>query len=284
MPSSSTHLPCSYRGLKSRLVVLIGVLLIVSGCATSQNATVSATPTAHPTATLAPTATPIPHPVSAFTCAAGSLPIGSGFTQINCAVGHEGPYNVLHASYTGRATNSELDFPRLTHAGWIMIDRTQRESPNGAIDEDLYFNESAWFADEYSYPASTMSLDQGIPTSGAAPIPCGQTLSTGDGQILLGLSGGPVQGFPTPSGMVLTSVGGYTFAPACLQDVLQFYTTALPAAGWTVTAPFQSVFGSGAELPVEPVTATVSRGNTTLALWLDGNEGTPTHIWVTSSH
>jgi hypothetical protein len=278
MLSSSTHLPCSHPERKSLPGVLVGALLIISGCAASQSATVSTTPTARPTATVAPTAPPIPHPVSAFTCAAGSLPIGSGFTQINCSIGPEGPYNMLHASYTGQATDSPADVPRLTAAGWLTIDQTHGDSPYGAIGQDLFFNESAWYADQYSYPASTMSLEQGIPVSGAAPIPCGQTLTPGGGQIHFSPFGGPVQGFPTPSDMVTISAGRYTFVPACLQDVLRFYTAALSTAGWTVTAPFQPPPGSVAGSPVMTETATVSRGNTTLTLSLSGGEGTPTII------
>jgi hypothetical protein len=80
--------------------------------------------------------------------------------------------------------------------------------------------------------------------------------------------------------MVSTSAGRYTFAPACLQDVLQFYMGALSAAGWTVTAPFQPPPGSVAGSPVTTETATVSRGNTTVMLSLADGEGTPTIITV----
>jgi hypothetical protein len=174
-----------------------------------------------------------------------------------------------------------VDDPRLTAAGWLTIDQTHGDSPSGAIGEDLYFDESAWFAVGYSYPASTMSLEQGIPINGAAPIPCGQSLRVGKGQILLTPFGGQVQGIPTPSNVVTTSAGSYTLAPACFQDVLRFYTAALTSAGWTVIQPFQPPPGSDASPLLTTEATTVSLGNTMVTLWLYGGEGTPTRIAVT---
>jgi hypothetical protein len=284
MPASS-NLRCSHPELESLLGALIGVLVIISGCAASHGATASATRVASPTATIAPTATPTPHPVTAFTCAPGSLPVESGYTQIDCAVAPQGPYSVLRASYTGQGPNGPIDDPRLAAAGWLVVDQTHGDSPSGAIGQALYFNQSAWYTVQYSYPASTMTVEQGIPLRGTAPIPCGQSLTAGSTQI---------QGVPTPSGIVLTGpsmvspsagsyAGTYIFVPACLQDVQQFYKTALAAAGWTLIQSFLPPPGSVAGSPVTTEIAYVSRGGTTLTVWLAGGEGTPTRIWVTTT-
>lgn len=253
-------------------LMIAGVLL--GGCATSPGANTPATRAASPTGTattVAPTATPTPRPITAFTCAAGSLPIGSGYTRTRCIVTPEGPYNVLSASFTGQGTTGPVDDPRLAADGWLMVDQSHGDSPNGAIGHALYFNQSAWFAVEYSYPAATMALEEGIPLSGAAAVPCGQTLTAGSSQI---------QGMPMPGALVTTKAGAYTFTPACLQDVLRLYTSVLPAAGWTLMQPFQAPPGSVAGTSVTTVMAIVSRGSTTLDIWLAGGDGTPTRITV----
>jgi hypothetical protein len=281
MPSSS-NLRYSHPERKRLLGGLIGVLVIISGCAASQSAKAPATPTARPTATVAPTATPIPHPVTAFTCAPGSLPVESGYTQIACTVAPQGPYSILHASYTGQGQNGQVDDPRLAAAGWLLADQTHGDSPFGAIGQALYFNQSAWFIVGYSYPASTMTVEQGIPLAGAAPISCGQALTAGTAEI---------QGIPTPSSMTTIGIstvspsagsyaGAYIVVPACLQDVEQFYKAALSAAGWMLVQPFLPPPGSVTGSPVTTHTAVVSHGATILTLWLAGSEGTPTRIWV----
>jgi hypothetical protein len=263
------------------MLVIVSVVLgvVLGGCGASPNANTSATRAASPTATVAPTLVPTvmptlvptPPPFRAFTCAAGSLPIGNGYTQIHCSVASEGQYSVLNASYTGQGTNGEVDDPQLVANGWLMIDQAHGDSPNGAIGHALYFNQSAWFAVEYSYPAATMALEQGIPLTGPAAVPCGPTLTAGSSQL---------QGVPTPSGLVTTRAGAFTFVPACMQDVQRFYTSALPPAGWTLTQPFQAPPGSVAGAPVTTVMATVSRGSTTLQVWLAGGDATPTKIAV----
>jgi hypothetical protein len=282
--SSSLSRRGSHPDLASLLGALIGAMVLLSGCAASHGATAPATRVASSTATIAPTATPAPHPVTAFTCAPGSLPIGTGYTQIDCTVGPKGPYSILHANYTGQGPNGPVDDPRLTAAGWLMVDQSHGDSPSGAIGQDLYFNQSAWFAVGYSYPASTMTVEQGIPVGGTAPIPCGQALTTGTAEI---------QGIPTPSSMVSTGtsmvsigagtyLGSYILVPACLQDVQQFYKTVLSAAGWTLVQPFLPPPGSVTGSPVTTDAATVSRGATILTLWLSGGEGTPTRIAIHS--
>jgi hypothetical protein len=258
----------------------LGVLaFLLAGCASGGAGTVPAgeSATTHapgPTATSAATATPVPHPVTAFTCAAGSLPIGSGYTRIGCTITSAGPNRLLRASYTGQGSNGPVDYSRLTAEGWLVVDQTHGDSPNGAIGQYLYFNQSAWFAVGYSYPASTMTVEQGIPLRGAAPIPCGQALTVGTARI---------QGIPTPSSMVSTGAGSYILIPACLQDVEQFYTAALTAAGWTVSQPFQLPPGSVEGTPVTTEAATVTRGNSTLSVFLSGAEGTPTQFAVIDS-
>jgi hypothetical protein len=177
----------------------------------------------------------------------------------------------LRASFTGQGPNGPIDVPRLLATGWQVIDQSHGDSPNGAIGHDLYFNQSAWFADEYSYPAQTMALEQGVPQNGVAPVACGQAMTAGSAQI---------QGVPMPSGLVTTGAGAYTFAPACLSDVQRFYTSALPLAGWTLAQPFQAPPSPVAVGPVTTLVATVSRGSTTLSLWLTGGDGTPTAIAV----
>jgi hypothetical protein len=163
-----------------------------------------------------------------------------------------------------------------------LADQTHGDSPYGAIGQALYFNQSAWFVVGYSYPASTMAVEQGIPLSGAAPVPCGQALTTGTAEI---------QGIPTPTSTVSIGIstvspnagsyaGPYILVPACLQDVEQFYKTSLSAAGWTLVQPFLPPPGSVTGSPVTTDTATVSRGATILTLWLAGSEGTSTRIWV----
>jgi hypothetical protein len=285
MPSSS-NLRCSHHSdLASLLSALITVLAILGGCATHQRVTAPATRAPSPTATIAPTDTPTPHPVTAYTCAPGSLPIESGYTQIDCTIAPQGPYSVLHASYTGQGPNGPIDDPRLAADSWLVVDQTHGDSPYGAIGQALYFNQSAWFVVGYSYPASTMAVEQGIPLAGAAPIPCGQALITGTAEI---------QGIPTPSSMVSIGIstvstsagsiaGPYILVPACLQDVQQFYKTALAAAGWTLVQPFLPPPGSVTGSPVTTDTATVSHGTTILTLWLAGGEGTPTRITVESA-
>jgi hypothetical protein len=178
-----------------------------------------------------------------------------------------------------------VDYQRLAAQGWLTIDQTHGDSPSGSIGQDLYFNQSAWFVVGYSYPAATMSVELGIPLGGTAPIPCGQTLTAGSRQI---------QGIPAPGSMVSSGIstistnagsltGPYLFVPACLQDVEQFYQIALSAAGWTLQQPFQLPPGSVAGSPVTTETATVSRGTTTLTLWLAGGQGTSTRIEVESA-
>jgi hypothetical protein len=277
---SSVPRPCrkALSPLCSLIIVPIILAGVLSGCAASHAANAPATHAASPTVTLAstatPTGTPTPRLFAAFTCAAGSLPIGNGYTQIRCTLASEGPFSVLSASFTGQGTNGELDYQRLAADGWLEIDQEHGDSPYGAIGHALYFNQSAWFAVEYNYPAATMALEQGVPMSGPAPVPCGQTLTSGSSQ---------VQGVPTPSGMVTTKAGAYSFAPACLQDVLHFYTSTLPAAGWTLTQSFEPPPGSVAGTPVTAVTAVVSRGSTTLAVWLAGGDGIPTMIAVNTT-
>jgi hypothetical protein len=282
--SSSSNRRSPRRERRYLLGALIAVLAILSGCATNPSVTATTTRVASPTATIAPTATPTPHPVTAFTCAPGSLPIDSGYTQINCTVAPQGPYSILRASYTGQGPNGPIDDPRLAAAGWLVVDQTHGDSPSGAIGQALYFNQSAWYMVQYSYPAATMTVEQGIPLRGTAPIPCGQSLAAGRVQI---------QGIPMPSSMVSpgTSMvspgagsyaGAYIFVPACLQDVQQFYKTALAAAGWTLVQPFIPPPGSVAGSPVTTEIANVSRGGTMLTVWLAGGEGTPTRIWVTT--
>lgn len=268
MPSTAT-MPRLCRMALNSLGGLIALLMILRSCAASPGVNTPATRVARPTASLAPTATARPHPFSASTCAAGSLPIGSGYTQVHCAIASEGPYSLLRASYMGQGASGAVDDARLAADGWLTIDQAHGDSPNGAIGYALYFNQSAWLAVEYSYPETTMALEQGVPMSGPAPVPCGQILTAGSGQI---------QGVPTPSGMVTTRAGAYTFAPACLDDVKRFYTSALPLAGWTLMQSFQAPPGSVAGTPVTTAIAMVSRNGTTLTVWLAGGEGTPTTI------
>jgi len=261
------------------LSAVVTVLALLSGCA---GHSVSATSTPSPTATSAATATPVPHHVTAFTCAAGSLPVGSGYTRISCTITRAGPNSVLRASYTGQGSNGPVNYTRLTSEGWLVVDQTHGDSPNGAIGQYLYFNQSAWFAVAYSYPASTMTVEQGIPLRGAAPISCGQALTVGTAKI---------QGVPTPSSMVSTGtslvsvgagsrLGSYLLVPACLRDVEQFFTAALATAGWKVLEPFQLPPGGVEGTPVTAEAATVTRGSITLSVMLIGGEGTPTLLGV----
>jgi hypothetical protein len=194
------------------------------------------------------------------------------YTRASCDTSTEQGFQILRASYTAApGAGITLDDSRMTSAGWLVIQQEHGDSPNGAIGSALYFGMGAWFSVQYNIPAGTLSVEQGIPTSPQASVPCGSALAFG---------GEPRKGVPLPTGSLTADGGLYTVAPVCLQDVAQFYPTALHTAGWTQMQPFQTPPGGSGSATVTVLVGTYSSSGSTVDIWLSGAPGTLTAIIV----
>lgn len=251
-----------------------GAMLALGGCGAHPDVQTSplTISTQSATATRAPTATATPHPVTTFTCAPGSLPVAQMYTRASCDTSTEQGFQILRASYTAvPGAGITLDDSRMTSAGWLVIQQEHGDSPNGAIGTALYFGMSAWFTVQYDIPVGTLSVEQSIPANPQASVPCGAALAFG---------GEPRKGVPLPTGSLTADSGLYTVAPVCLQDVAQFYPTALHTAGWTQMQPFQTPLGGSGSATVTVLVGTYSSSGSTVDIWLSGAPGTPTAIII----
>ncbi len=255
------------------LAICLGMALLLASCSANAGTpprTITTLPT--PTATV-PAATPTPPPqtVTTYTCATGSLPVVQGLTRTSCAVSTQGNYQVLRASYTGKTNSYFVDEPRLQSDGWVLIQSERGDSPNGAIGETIYAGAGDWFAFHYSYPASSLSIEQGTPINPQAGGSCGQRIDAASAER---------QGIPLPPNSLTTDDGTYIIVPFCLDDLQAFYSTALAATGWTITQPFQKLNTSP---PLVISSAVVSHGSTYMQIALASGGGTPTVITIASS-
>lgn len=179
-----------------------------------------------------PTTTATPSQRKDATCGPNGTPVGAEFTQQTCAVSTRDGTRILHATYTGGQVANRLDPKWLIEGGWQQVDGYTDELNGGTSGYDAYFSGGAWLVDQWGTPKgqhATLTLDIGTPLSAQAA--CGQQLTA---------SGTVQQGLPLPKGYITVFAGPRTvnIVPACLDDVRQFYTAAIPAQGGRVNEAF----------------------------------------------
>ncbi len=217
-------------------------------------------------------ATATPHSIVTYTCAVGSLPVGSAYTQKSCTIKSSGDVEVLTATYTGQANESGtvVDTAKLRADHWQNIDRVSAGMGTATKRGDaLFFDQRAWLAYHYDNPAGTLSIEEAIPTDPKAFVTCGHSLKSGTTQR---------EGLPLPSAAVPVDAGLYAVVPACMNDVTSYYQRALSAAGWSKTQAFQATIAASAQ--TSSMIGEFTRAGTTLAIWLEGASGACTAIIV----
>ncbi|HEY2595676.1 MAG TPA: hypothetical protein VGK33_17430 [Chloroflexota bacterium] len=231
--------------------------LVAAGCTTSASRAM---------------ATSAPHSIITYTCAAGSLPVGSTYTRKSCTVVPSGDVAVLTATYTGSASQSGtvVDTAKLRADHWQSIDQLSAGMGTATrVGDALFFDQRAWLAYHYDNPAGTLSIEEAIPTDSKAFVTCGHSLKSGTTQR---------EGLPLPSAAVPVDAGLYAVVPACMNDVTSYYQRALRAAGWTKAQAFQATIAASAQ--TSAMIGEFTRAGTTLAIWLEGTSGACTAIII----
>lgn len=264
---------CSLSRIARIASLLMGLAL--AGCSAIVDASYGSTgpSAAPPTATLAATATahagPTPHAVTAFTCAAGSLPVAADAVRASCSITQHNGIGVLRAAYSGDIAVNEQ---RLRDGGWYELSQAHGDGPYGAIGWAFWVDQSAWFYDQYSDPTSQLSIIAGIPSDPRALVTCGQRVSVG-GPAPLGLL--------VPAGAISLDAKMLAIVSACLSDVQHFYETTVPAqTSCKLDTPFAPPPGSPPLTAGGPayMNTTCSLGGSTYYISLSGMPGGPTLV------
>jgi hypothetical protein len=131
-------------------VAALCLALAATGCATTAG-TASSRPSSTAASATLP-ATPTQAPVSAFTCAAGSLPVRSAGSQVTCAVSTVHGVSVLRAIYASSSTSGgsapSADEYALTSAGWQLATEAHGDGAVTSQGFGVYLAASAYFAFE----------------------------------------------------------------------------------------------------------------------------------------
>lgn len=266
---------CSLSRIARIASLLMGLAL--AGCAAIVDASHGSTgpSAAPPTATLAATATahagPTPHAVTSFTCDVGSLPVAADAVRASCSITQQNGIGVLRAAYSGNIAVTEQ---HLRDGGWYELSQAHGDSPNGASGWVFWVDQSAWFYYQYSFPASQLSIIEGIPSDPRTLVTCGQRVSVG-GPAPLGLL--------LPVSAISLDDKFLAIVPACLSDVQHFYETTVPAqTGCTLDTPFAPPAGSPPPTASGPAyrNTTCSLGGSTYDIVLSGMPGGPTLVTI----
>lgn len=252
------------------MVGIIVALLSVVACGPASGTTQASrqlAPLATATRVPVPTASasPTPAPPSAFTCAAGSLPVQPATAPSSCSVSTRDNAQVVFATYSGRTIPFINDYA-LTAAGWLLAANAHGDGAVTSSGYGAYFFQSAWLVDRWtasSDSSSSLTIEAGFP-QGDQPIACGQTPAVGAAQ---------VAGVVLPESTRLALDGNMPLVPACADDVRRFFESSLAAAGWTETQTF-------AYISNQTLSGTFNRGGTTIAIALSGYPGTSTLILI----
>ncbi len=255
-------------------IVTGGLMLAIAGCAASGNTSAAPGASTTPSANAA-TPTTIPHPIAAFTCDAGSLPVRPATTRKSCSVGTQFGVEALRATYaTTAGEQPSVDESALITSGWQIATAAGGESINTSQGYGVYLYQSAWFVFEWIGNSGNLQLT--VQTSvppGATPIACGKTPPVGSGRL---------KGIVLPDGAFMFSILGNSasFAPVCIDDVQRFYEALLPAAGWHIDQPFGNASYAPGMTQVKWVV--ISRTGAKATITITGYPGTQTLILITA--
>lgn len=256
-------------------IVTGGLVLAIAGCAAARNTSAAPGASATPSANAA-TPTTIPHPIAAFTCDAGSLPVRPANTRKSCSVGTQFGVEALRATYaTTAGIQPSVDENDLITSGWQIAAAAGGDGAVTSQGYGVYLYQSAWFVFEWIGNSSgnlQLTVQTSVPP-GATPIACGRTPPVGSGRL---------KSIVLPDGAFVISILGNSaaFAPVCVDDVQHFYEALLPAAGWHIDQPFGNAsYAPGTE---QAKSAVISRTGAKATITITGYPGTQALILITA--
>lgn len=257
-------------------IVMVGLAIAVSGCAAAGSTSAAPSASATPSANAA-TPTTIPHPIPAFTCDAGSLPVRPASTRKSCSVGTLFGVGVLRATYaTTAGAQPSVDENDLITSGWQIATAAGGDGVVTSEGYSVYLYQSAWFVFEWTGNSSgnrQLTVQTSVPP-GATPIVCGKTPPMGSGRL---------KDIVLPDRAIMISILGESasFAPACIDDVQHFYEALLPASGWRIVQPFaNTTYAPGT---TQVTWADISRNGAKATITITGYPGTQTLILITAN-